>query len=167
MPTDNLAADENIRYADMVCTQQQQYYVCAQRVALLKTIGGIVNSPLATQVAALPMKYRGDAEVVLDFAKLRSLWTSDDEIDFTQFDAWFKDGGLGIGALRIGNGAYSLRGWFQVKAKSPISSAIGVPNVLTKSLVDEHPSAVISMRFLPRYFGAKFLRGPFPEPTTT
>lgn len=127
---------------DLVCAPKNDRYLCASTVALLKEFGGKANSSLSKRVAELPMEYRGHAEFVMDIPGIKKV---DDDFD-ADFDGQMTDPQLAIGAIRLGNGSVTVRGWFQVKPLDKVAAAAAVPNTLATALSATKPSSLFGFR---------------------
>lgn len=127
---------------DFFCTQKERY-VCASSTALLKNFGAKGNGSFAKRVAGLPALYRGDAEFVIDIAALEKIEEMKPESEFYEF---FSNPGLGVMAMRVGNGAFTLRGWMQATPKGKLEGADSVPTTLATAAAADKANAIYSMR---------------------
>tara|TARA_R110002073_G_scaffold74100_8_gene181351 strand:- start:61429 stop:63279 length:1851 start_codon:yes stop_codon:yes gene_type:complete len=127
---------------DLVCAPKSDRYLCASTTEMLKGFGDKVDGALAKQVAELPSEYRGHAEIVMDIPGMAKV---DDDFA-TDFDGQMSDPKLGIGAIRLGNGSVTIRGWFQVNPLNKLAAAVGVPNTLVASLGANKPSSILGFR---------------------
>lgn len=130
---------------DFFCTQKH-LYVCASSVAQLKEFGHKVDGALAKRVSGLPEMYRGDVELVADLAAI-------DKIEDMKFDPefydYFSDPGLGVMAVRFGNGIFTVRDWLEATPKGVLEGAATVPNTLSAAAATSKPNALVQFRVPP------------------